>query len=121
MDVKEIKEYLKCQYYQNIDINYDKPKDVIDEKIIIEKEPCTNKLTSNSLYIKPWGKLHITHKKIKIKEYNNNLKDVSTEQKINIIDNIIKLIINKSLKKNDIKYDDLNGTIISIDINLLNN
>ena len=126
MDIKEIKENLKYEYYQNIDINYDKPKEIvddkiIDDKIIIEKEPVTNKLSSDNLYIKPWTKLHITHKKIKIKEYINNLNDISIDRKNSIIENIIKLLINKTLKKNDIKYDEINGTIISIEIDLLNN
>ncbi len=121
MDIKEIKELYKQQYCQNIDINYIKPNNIIIDKDIIDNKPIMNQLSSNSLFTKPWTKLHITHKKIKIKEYINNLNDISENQKVIILENIIKSLINKNVKKNDIIYNEQNGNITSIDVNLLNN
>ena len=67
-------------------------------------------------YKKPWNKLNIIHKKIKIKEYINNLM-LTKHKKKTLIDNLINLLNNKKLnKKNDVDYDTFNGKIISISI-----
>lgn len=67
-------------------------------------------------YKKPWNKLNIIHKKIKIKEYISNLM-LTKHKKKTLIDNLINLLNNKKLnKKNDVDYDTFNGKIISISI-----
>lgn len=70
----------------------------------------------NFYYKKPWNKLNIIHKKIKIKEYVNNLILTKQKKKI-LVDKLINLLNNKKLnKKNDVDYDTLNGKIITITI-----
>tara|TARA_Y100000589_G_scaffold278755_1_gene274362 strand:+ start:904 stop:1410 length:507 start_codon:yes stop_codon:yes gene_type:complete len=67
-------------------------------------------------YKKPWNKLNIVHKKIKIKEYINNLMLTKQKKKI-LIDKLINLLNNKKLnKKNEVDYDSCNGKIITISI-----
>ena len=67
-------------------------------------------------YKKPWNKLNIIHKKIKIKEYINNLVLTKNKKKI-LTEKLIKLLNNKQLnKKNDVDYDINNGKIITITI-----
>tara|TARA_Y100000590_G_C15599366_1_gene969370 strand:- start:549 stop:1043 length:495 start_codon:yes stop_codon:yes gene_type:complete len=67
-------------------------------------------------YKKPWNKLNIVHKKIKVREYINNLMLTKQKKKI-LIDKLINLLNNKKLnKKNDVDYDTLNGKIITISI-----
>jgi len=65
-------------------------------------------------YKKPWNKLNIVHKKIKIKEYINNLM-LTKEKKTLLINKLIILLNNKKLnKKNEVDYDNINGKIITI-------
>jgi hypothetical protein len=72
-------------------------------------------------YKKQWNKLNIIHKKIKIKEFINNLM-IQKEEKKKLINNLMKLVNDKKLiKKNDIEYDVINGKIISIPILKCNN
>ena len=67
-------------------------------------------------YKKPWNKLNIIHKKIKIKEYINNLVLTKNKKKI-LIEKLFKILKNKQLnKKNDVDYDINNGKIITITI-----
>jgi hypothetical protein len=67
------------------------------------------------LYLKPWTKLTIIHKIIKLKEYVNSLNIDNDKDKQELKDKLIDLIKNKNLlKKNKINYDFSKGKIISI-------
>ena len=70
---------------------------------------------NNYLYLKPWTKLNIVHKNIKIKEFVNSLNIDNLHDKNNLKDNIINIIKDKILsKKTKINYDSNKGVIISI-------
>jgi hypothetical protein len=67
-------------------------------------------------YKKPWNKLNIVHKKIKVKEYINNLMLTKHKTKI-LIDKLVNLLNKKLLnKQNEVDYDIYNGKIITITI-----
>ena len=67
------------------------------------------------LYKKPWTKLANIHKIIKVKEYINKLLISKVEDKDKLKETLVKLINNKILTKKDmVKYDNINGRIISI-------
>jgi hypothetical protein len=67
-------------------------------------------------YKKNWNKLNIVHKKIKIKEFINNLT-IPKNKKLNLNNNLILLLNDKKFNKNnDMEYDSVNGKIISIPV-----
>ena len=69
----------------------------------------------NDIYKKSWTKLNNIHKIIKIKEFVNNIKFDNENNRNKLKDELVELIKNKTLtKKNKIKYDDVNGKIISL-------
>jgi hypothetical protein len=69
----------------------------------------------NDIYKKAWTKLNNIHKIIKIKEFVNNIKFDNENNRNKLKDELVELIKNKTLtKKNKIKYDDINGKIISL-------
>jgi hypothetical protein len=85
---------------------------------ISDNHDYQNNKDINDLYYykKPWNKLNIVHKKIKVKEYINNLMLTKQKTKI-LIDKLINLLNNKLLnKKDEIDYDICNGKIITITI-----
>ena len=86
-----------------------------NEKSYFESESDSAVLYSDDfIYKKPWNKLNNIHKKIKIKQFVNNI-NASNENKTKLIKELIKMIENKSLTKNkSVNYDSLNGKIISI-------
>ena len=87
---------------------------------IIGQPPDTeseNKYSDEYMYRKPWTKLNIIHKIIKMKEFINNLNttDIQIKNKLNV--QLTALLKEKKLtKKNDINYDMINGVIVSIPI-----
>ncbi len=131
---------VKCMYYKNletyakkhkIDINlpeYKLKKDSSPENTITlteqeftenpEKNPDTDTETQYSedfVYRKPWNKLNIIHKKIKMEEFVNNLKIDDLEIKKHLKNQFVMMIKNKQLtKKTDVEYDAINGKIISV-------
>jgi len=69
----------------------------------------------DDLYKKSWQKLNSIHKILKVKEFINNLKMDSEKDKIKLKDELVELIKDKVLtKKENVKYDELNGKIISL-------
>jgi hypothetical protein len=67
------------------------------------------------IYKKPWNKLNIIHKSIKMKEFANNLDIEDAEIKKHLKNQLVLMIKNKKLtKKNEVNYDHINGHIISI-------
>lgn len=67
-------------------------------------------------YKKPWNKLNIVHKRIKIKEFINTLM-ITKEKKKELYNKFTSLLNSKKLtKKNDVEYDSVNGKIITIPV-----
>jgi hypothetical protein len=121
-------------------IEIDEPWLNIHLKKLYDQLPCKNKLSetltekkkevtnsssetenhkqifaNEDLYKKSWQKLNSIHKILKIKEFVNNLKMDSEKDKIKLKDELVSLIKDKVLtKKEKIKYDEVNGKIISL-------
>lgn len=71
--------------------------------------------TDHNLFKKPWSKLNLIHKVIKIKEFVNNIKIDTEIDRDNLKDELINLVKTKVLTKKDkIIYDEENGKIISL-------
>ena len=67
------------------------------------------------IYKKPWIKLNVVHKIIKMKEFVNNLTLPNEKERTKIKNELIELIKNKTItKKNTVNYDENQGTIISL-------
>lgn len=121
---KSLKKILHKQHNHKYDSYLD---NILSEDILTESESVTQSVTisdikikddniDNYYYKKQWNKLNIIHKKIKIKEYVNNLM-ITKEKKKLLTDKLMNLLNNKKLnKKNDIDYDCINGKIITITI-----
>ena len=96
--------------YQNITItenNIEQATDVITETETLYSE--------DFVYKKPWNKMNIIHKKIKLEEFVNNLTIEDLEIKKHLKSQFITMLKNKKLtKKNEVEYDPINGKIISI-------
>jgi hypothetical protein len=126
---------MKCIYYKNletyakkhkIDINipeYKMTKDIKDNDITItEQNTITEGITETDtmytedfVYKKPWNKMNIIHKKIKLEEFVNNLDIDDLEMKKHLKSQFVSMLKNKKLtKKNEVEYDAINGKIISI-------
>ena len=79
------------------------------------KDSTDSTYNDDYLYKKPWTKLANIHKIIKVKEYINKLLISKVEDKDKLKETLVKLINNKILTKKDmVKYDNINGRIISI-------
>lgn len=96
-------------YFENTEV------ETIDTETQSSVVYSDNNITeTEEYYKKSWNKLNIIHKKIKIKEFINNLP-INKDTKKNIIANLLSLLSNKKINKNkDIEYDNINGKIISI-------
>ena len=125
---------LKCIYYKNletyakkhkIDINipdYKMMKDATPENDITEQHSLTEGITETEtiytedfVYKKPWNKMNIIHKKLKLEEFVNNLDMDDLEMKKHLKSQFVSMLKNKKLtKKNEVEYDAINGKIISI-------
>ena len=67
------------------------------------------------LYKKPWTKLNPIHKILKIKEFVNNQKISSEQERTDLKDQLVLLIKSKVLtKKEKVLYDEKEGKIISL-------
>jgi hypothetical protein len=125
---------LKCIYYKNletyakkhkIDINipdYKIIKETVQENDITEQNTLTEGITETEsiytedfVYKKPWNKMNVIHKKIKLEEFVNNLDIDDLEMKKHLKSQFVSMLKNKKLtKKNEVEYDATNGKIISI-------
>lgn len=85
---------------------------ITEQKIKIGTN-MTETETIDYLYLKPWSKLTLIHKVIKIKEFVNNLDISCQTKKENLKDKLIDQI-KKKKGKNKINYDDTKGKILSI-------
>jgi hypothetical protein len=71
--------------------------------------------SDDKFYKRPWVKLNPIHKILKIKEFVNNLKIHSEQDRIELRDELILLVKDKKLTKPDhINYDEVSGKIISL-------
>lgn len=133
MDINLITQKLDIKYYDSIikylsksnidyewlnthlnNINKNYTESETENKIEIQP-PNNITITDNDMYKKSWSKLNPIHKVIKIKEFVNNLKIDSENDKNKLKDSLISLIKSKILtKKDEVKYDEINGVIISL-------
>jgi hypothetical protein len=128
MNVDTIISNLNLQYYNNI-TQYMKKHEISNSAIISyfnklnEKTTDSDSITKSetcsaydvNLYKKPWTKLNIIHKIIKIKEYVDNMEKLSNNKKTEMKDELINLVKTKILTKKDkVNYDEINGFVISI-------
>lgn len=108
--------------YEWINDHYTKLlEDTIETENIVEnKQVKTEESDSHEdLYKKPWNKLNSIHKILKIKEFINNLKNITDKEKVTLKEELVELVKSKVLtKKEKINYDENNGKIISL-INLM--
>jgi hypothetical protein len=82
---------------------------------INETETCVVSEKLDYLYLKPWSKLTLIHKIIKIKEFVNNL-DISNDIEKEILKNkLIDSIKDKKIK-NKVMYDENKGKIITMSL-----
>jgi len=97
-------------YKQNDDI------DIVDNITVSEKnDNITLSEKNDYLYLKPWTRLNIIHKIIKIKEFVNSLNINNLQETNDLKDRLINIIKDKTLsKKTKINYDTNKGVIISI-------
>ena len=136
MDISLIKSNLNIKYYESLlynlsqnDLNYIWLNNYYDslvninktdtEKIIdihTEKNIDISNIDSDKyLYTKSWSKLNVIHKKLKIKEFVNNLQincEIDRKQLLDKLNELIKLKI--LTKKDAVNYDEINGKIISL-------
>jgi hypothetical protein len=128
MNVDTIISNLNLQYYNNI-TQYMKKHEISNSAIIsyfnklnentTDSDSITKSETCSAydvnLYKKPWAKLNIIHKIIKIKEYVDNMEKLSNNKKTEMKDELINLVKTKILTKKDkVNYDEINGFVISI-------
>lgn len=130
-----IKDNMINIYYKNleiqakknkIDINLPKYIEVLSSKEEFKKDiepltPTENGTETETLYSedfvykKPWNKLNIIHKSLKIQEFVNHLTIDDPEMKKHLKNQLVLMIKNKKLtKKSDVEYDYVNGKVISI-------
>lgn len=80
-----------------------------------ENENHKKIFSDEDLYKKAWVKLNAIHKILKIKEFVNNLKIESEQERIKLRDELVGLIKTKVLTRKDkVNYDEINGRIISL-------
>jgi len=131
MDINIINKKLVIKYYKSIqstlsknNINYTWLDDIINniinekQETITKSETDSNESAHEDLYKKPWNKLNAIHKIIKIKEYINNIKNITNDERVELRDKLCELVRTKVLsKKEKVNYDSDKGKIISL-INL---
>jgi hypothetical protein len=81
----------------------------------ITEEPSSETNIDDFVYKKPWNRLHVIHKIIKIKEFINQLDINDNELKKHLKTQFTTMVKNKKLtKKTDVDYDSINGKILAI-------
>ncbi len=142
MNINTISNKLNISYYHNIieyckktNTKYDfftnqlKKETCIEEsyteneKILSQgddettSEPKEVVYSDDYLYKKPWIKLSSIHKIIKMKEFISKLLIEDIDEKDKLKNDLVKLINAKILTKKDkVRYDSINGRVISIPI-----
>ena len=89
-------------------------KNISDTVSVSESDTNLHNL-DDYVFKKDWNKLHLTHKKIKIKQFVKNLNITDTNEKKDLINKLIGLLNNKKLtKKTTVNYNIEEGFITSI-------
>ncbi len=136
MDISLIKSNLNIKYYKSLlnnlsenDSNYMWLNNYYESLVNINKTDTEKVIDSHTekntdipnidsekyLYTKSWSKLNVIHKKLKIKEFVNNLQincNIEREQLLDKLNDLIKLKI--LTKKEAVNYDEINGKIVSL-------
>ena len=130
MDITNMNKKLQIKYYKAIISTLKKQNDdymwVEDhinslendniessDTVTIEEVPQVD--INEDHYKKPWTKLNIIHKILKMKEYISSLKNTSNKNKEELKEQLCQLIKDKTLtKKEKINYDMVNCKIISL-------
>ncbi len=126
--MEKLKQNMINMYYNNleshakkhkIDINLPNTTDInYDDNTFtptLTEEPSTETNVDDFVYKKPWNKLNIIHKIIKMKEFVNELKIEDIEMKKHLKNQLVTMLKNKKLtKKSDVDYDGVNGKIITV-------
>jgi hypothetical protein len=137
-NLENIQTNLKIKYYNNLvfacnksSIKCDKINNLLNNLTTVQNEEIDVTVTANEtvvsentdyLYLKPWTKLNVIHKIIKIKEFVNSLNIKDKKEEDILKEKIIEIIKDKILsKKNKINYDSTKGNIISISCLSFNN
>ena len=108
LEVYAKKNKIEIKLPMNININSN-----INSNINTETDTVNNE--DDYIYKKPWNKLNVIHKSIKMKEFVNSLDMDDIEMKKHLKNQLVLMIKNKKLtKKNEVNYDHVNGRIISI-------
>jgi hypothetical protein len=123
MDIEKYINYNKKHYYNNLIKNLKNDEKVFVNNLIKNldtKQTNINILTETEkteddyLYKKPWNRLNMVHKIIKIKEFVNS-KNISLENKNSLIQKLTLMIKSKKLQKvSDVEYNQELMKIISI-------
>jgi hypothetical protein len=130
MEIKYYENLIKYIKKTNSKINYDFINDILSRYSSLNKTNVTETEVSptvseslnksvvlgddSSHYRKPWSRLNNIHKIIKLKEWVNNL-EISSNDKDKLKEELVGLIKVKILtKKEKVKYDEVNGKVISI-------
>ena len=112
--LKQVKFQNMSSYIEPINNRIDKYN--IKENIIEPNTVSETQYSEDYHYKKTWNKLNIVHKKLKLKEFVNNLETDIINKK-ELLSKLNKMLKTKKItKKNDVIYDDENGRVISIPI-----
>jgi len=85
------------------------------QKISTESETHSMIFSDEEFYKKPWAKLNPIHKVLKLKEFINNIKNISDKEKNELKEKVVELVKTKVLtKKEKVDYDSVNGRILSL-------
>ena len=98
-------ELIKILYNEKEPVN----KEYVDNNVNLSESNATE--SNNFLYQKPWTKLNLIHKKIKIKEYLVSMGIDDSETRNNMQDDIIIMMKDKKTK---INYDSKSLKILEI-------
>lgn len=88
---------------------------LVEENVQVAVPVVTQEDNFDDMYKRPWNKLNIIHKILKMKQYVKSLNIKNEDESKELIDQLIVLLKNKNLTKKDkIEYDEKNGKIISV-------
>ena len=102
-------ELIKVLHNEKESINKELDKEQVDNNLNLSESNATE--SNNFLYQKPWTKLNLIHKVIKIKEYLVSMGVDDSETRNNMKDDIITMIKDKKTK---INYDSKSLKILEI-------
>jgi hypothetical protein len=112
-NIKKLSEKIKDD--KNSETLTEKNKEQSYQSLSYETENHKHFFSNEDFYKKPWVKLNPIHKILKIKEFVNNLKIDLEQDRTKLKDELVELVKTKILtKKEHVKYDEVNGKVISL-------